>query len=109
MLRPRPARWFTLLCGNAELAAVLETLARTQGVETVATGESNWHETGAVRDLLDDYAALQSRFTPYWPDPQPDVAPRGATPLQLAHQAITVLRDWERVAGSLVEELVRLT
>jgi len=108
MLRPRPARWFTLLCGNVELAAVLETLARTQGVETVATGESSWHETEAIRDLLDDYAALQSRFTPYWPYPQPDVAPRGATPLQLAHRAITVLRDWERVAGSLVEELVRL-
>ena len=108
MLRPRPARWFTLLCGNAELAAVLEILARTRGVETVVRGESSWQDIEAVRDALSDYATIRNRFAPYWPHADPGMAPRGATPLQLVRQALDVLDDWERVAGSLVEELVRL-
>lgn len=108
MLRPSPARWFTLLCGNAEVVAVLETLARSRGVEIVARGEAQWESAAQVRALLDDYAELRKRFAPYWPRPQADPAPRGSTPAALAEEALAALHGWERVAGSLVEELVRL-
>jgi V/A-type H+-transporting ATPase subunit I len=108
MLRPSPARWFSLLCGNAEVVAVLETLAQSRGVELVARGAAHWHAAAALRELLDDYAALRHRFAPNCPQPQEAAAPRGVVPLALAQQALAAVHDWERVAGSLVEEQVRL-
>jgi V/A-type H+-transporting ATPase subunit I len=108
MLRPRPARWFTLLCGNAELTAILEMLARTDGIETVARGDACWRDDDAVRAALGAYDALKRRFGPYWPRAAHVAAPRDAYPMELAREALAALDGWALVAGSLVEELVRL-
>ena len=108
MFRPRPARWFSLLCGRAELVAVLEALARTRGIETVAREETPWVDRDAVERELAGYAELKRRYAPYWPAPVPNGAPRGATPDALAREALDAVRHWVTVAGDVVEELVRL-
>ncbi len=108
MFRPRPARWFRLLCGNGELLAVLHTLAATRGVETVAHGESRWQDRAEVERQLGEYAALRARFGPYWPAPGAGEPPRDATPRKLARDALDALQAWVAVTGDLIEELVRL-
>ncbi len=108
MFRPRPARWFTLLCGNAQLVAVLGTLARTRGVETVARGAGEWPDLDAVERALAEYATLREIYAPYWPVPAADDAPTDTTPLALANAAVAALHGWAEVAGSVIEELVRL-
>ena len=108
MFRPRPARWFTLLCGNAELLAVLRTLAGTRGVETVARGESRWQDRDEVERLLAEYVSLRGRFGAYWPQPQTGEPPHAAAPLALAREALAALNGWVAVTGNVIEELVRL-
>ena len=79
MFRPRRARWFTLLCGNAELLAVLHVLAGTRGVETVARGKAQWQDRAGVEHSLAEFAKLRARFGPYWPAPRSRRPPRAST------------------------------
>jgi V/A-type H+-transporting ATPase subunit I len=108
MFRPRRARWFTLLCGNAELLAVLHVLAGTRGVETVARGKAQWQDRAGVEHSLAEFAKLRARFGPYWPAPRSRRPPRDARPIALARAALAALQEWATVAGDVIEELVRL-
>ena len=97
MLRPRPARWFEILCARDDATLVLEALARTGAVELDARpGAGLPADPDAVLPLLTRFADLETRHAAYWPpasdcrpSPFPD-APAHA--LQQADHALYVAK-----------------
>jgi V/A-type H+/Na+-transporting ATPase subunit I len=110
MLRPRPTRWFEILCARDDATLVLEALARTGAVELEARGgAATPADLGEIMPLLAQFAELAARYRAYWPAPQAcRPSPLPEAPVPTLQRCLNSLRGWAQPAEPLIRALQRV-
>jgi len=109
MMRPRPARWFEVLCPRADSARLVGSLAATGAVE-IEVREAHTREI-RLRELSDGLAAYRAllprygRYWKHWPLSQSD---SGAPPPQVLGNALKRLEQWRLEAAPLIDDIQQL-
>ncbi len=109
MLRPRPCAWFELVAPRADLASVLEALARSGAVELqarerpVAPLVVGGAEAGLVR-----FQELARRSRGHWPAPAAHETLRFDDPAATLGQRLAGIEAWQFAADPLIAELETL-
>lgn len=103
MIRPQPCRWFEVVVARDDAFIALEALA------AAGSAEIEWHardsvaeQTGRPDELLKRYAALASRYRPYWPAPSTHREAEHQAPADALAAAIDGLGRWAKAAEPLV-------
>ena len=109
-LRPAAARWFELLTARTDLTLALETLAGTGSIELETHSDSRARlNLPDLRDRMDEYNRLASRYHPYWPQAEMRAPLVPGSPIRLLDRALRRLRSWEDEAAPRVHQLESLT
>jgi V/A-type H+/Na+-transporting ATPase subunit I len=108
-LRPARARWFELLAPRAELAWVVETLARTCSVELeIYSDRSVAVNLPHLQEQMAEYHQLAQRYQEYWKHYELKSAMMSGTPAKMLETALARLRRWVAAAGPLVKHIEAL-
>jgi len=92
-----------------DLGAAMDVLARTARVELQAHGETRAPPpTPGIRELLDEYDALENSFARYWPLPVARQGDEHREPPAMLEDAVARLRAWAAEARDPVKRLEAL-
>jgi V/A-type H+-transporting ATPase subunit I len=109
MMRARPARWFEILAARGDTTVLLEALAATGAVElearTASAMPAEWRE---AQPALAEFAALESRYAPWWPTERDRPSRFPEAPAATLERALATLRDWARAAEPRIAALQAL-
>lgn len=109
MLRPRPARWFEVLCPRSDSAHVVGILARTGSVEIeVRTPDRTEPRLQELSEGLGAYRNLLSSYQRYWARGRLSHSADGAPPRDLLARALERIEAWRQRADPLIEQLQTL-
>lgn len=96
MMRPRPARWFEVLCARQDSGRLLQALGNTGAVELEArSGTGLPAEYAAMAGGLAEFHAWQTRCADFWPAPRLG-NPCPLPPMETLEQALDAVRRWGR-------------
>jgi len=105
MFRPRPARWFEVLCPRSDSAHVVSNLARTGSVEIeVRAPDLDQPRLLELNEGLAAYRQLSHRYQRYWRGHLSHSAD-GAPPRILMERALARIDAWRHQADPLIERL----
>ena len=95
---------------NNDDQLALETLAGTGSIELETHSDSRARlNLPDLRDRLDEYNRLASRYHPYWPQAEMRAPLVPGSPIRLLDRALRRLRSWEDEAAPRVHQLESLT
>ena len=108
MMRPRPARWFEVLCARQDALVLLEALGSTGMVELEAPADVAMPiEWSDLAPGLAEFHSWQARFGSYWPSAiTPDRSCPRSPPLIL-HSALLAIRSWAQECEPHISNLQR--
>jgi len=105
-LRPAQAVWFELLLTHDEVSDTLQALAHTGTIELELY--EHRQEEMDLQDLqarLHEFATLRRQYQPFWPAPDTGMSPFTGSPGDIVDTAMACLADWEKEAGSRIQQL----
>lgn len=106
MLRPRPARWFEVLCPRGDSARIVGMLARTGSVETEIRAPCQAElRLQELSEGLATYRKLLPRYGRYWNRGRLSHTPGGATPRALLRSALARIDQWRDGADAIIDRL----
>lgn len=109
MLRPRPARWFEVLCPRSDSARIVSVLARTGAVETEIRaprqGDPRFQE---LSEGLEIYRKLLPRYGRYWNRQRLSHTPGSAMPQETLNRALAHIQHWRNEANAVIVRLQSL-
>lgn len=109
MIRPRPARWFEVLCARDDVTIVLETLARTGAVELESrSGYPVPVVSEELRQLVGEAMELAQRYRPYWPSEDLAPSPFPEPPVVTLERVLATVRAWAKEAEPSILRLQAL-
>lgn len=109
MFRPRPARWFEVLCARTDSARVAGILARTGAVETEIRRAP--HGRLRLRELTDGLArfrGLQEHYSPYWERARLVHSTHSVPPRDTLARALGCIQRWRKDADPLIDRIQAL-
>ncbi len=108
-LRPKQMHWFEIYVPRHETVRALGVLARTGKVELDTHPKVNTSlEIGEIRDALQEFAQIASRYRAYWPKGEYCPVELPLSALDTAKQTLEKLRRWGREVDANIDRIQKL-